>query len=86
MTVIAPPGTKKLAKLKSDMSNLRDVRESSGQNQLTFWSKFGVTQSGGSRYENGRGIPLPLSMLLMLYFSGLLNDVELAKAKKSVRV
>lgn len=38
-------------------------RSKSGLNQETFWSRIGVTQSGGCRYENGRRVP-PTVLLL----------------------
>lgn len=37
-------------------------------NQSEFWGRFGVTQSGGSRYESGRDIPLPMQVLLNVAF------------------
>lgn len=33
-------------------------------NQSDFWSRIKVTQSGGSRYESGRQLPLPVQLLL----------------------
>ena len=33
-----------------------------------FWSRVGVTQSGGSRYESGRNIPRPVQMLLRIAY------------------
>ena len=47
------------------------VREARGKrylNQSEFWSKLGVTQSGGSRYESGRNIPLPVQQLLQIAY------------------
>jgi predicted transcriptional regulator len=44
----------------------KEMRSKSGQNQSDFWKPLGVTQSGGSRYESGRGIPRPVQFLLML--------------------
>lgn len=44
----------------------RAVRCKLGINQQQFWSKIGVTQSGGSRYENGRNMPVPVRELLRL--------------------
>lgn len=44
----------------------REVRRKLGLNQLQFWSKLGVTQSGGSRYESGRSMPRPVRELLRL--------------------
>jgi len=43
-----------------------ELRKKAGLNQGQFWSKLGVTQSGGSRYESGRGIPEPVQLLLQL--------------------
>lgn len=43
---------------------IQSFRRKNGMNQATFWSRLGVTQSGGSRYENGRSIPHPVELLL----------------------
>ena len=60
------------------------ARKKSGANQSAFWKKFGVTQSGGSRYENGRGIPLPTRILMALHEAGKISDQDLEAALKSV--
>lgn len=44
--------------------NPREVRQQLGLNQQEFWSRIGVTQSGGSRYESGRNMPRPVRELL----------------------
>lgn len=44
----------------------RTIRRKLGLNQQQFWSKLGVTQSGGSRYESGRNMPQPVQQLLRL--------------------
>ena len=44
----------------------REIRRKLGLNQSQFWSKIGVTQSGGSRYESGRNMPKPVRELLRL--------------------
>lgn len=44
----------------------REIRKKLGLNQQQFWSKVGVTQSGGSRYESGRNMPRPVRELLRL--------------------
>ncbi|MTD32441.1 helix-turn-helix domain-containing protein [Paludibacterium denitrificans] len=44
--------------------NPREIRNSLGLNQQQFWTRIGVTQSGGSRYENGRNIPKPVQALI----------------------
>jgi predicted transcriptional regulator len=44
-------------KLFKKIPNLREIRQKLDLNQQEFWSKVGVTQSGGSRYESGREMP-----------------------------
>lgn len=73
-----------MAKAKSSIENVRALRESLGLNQSAFWSKFGVTQSGGSRYENGRNIPKPIKVLLQANLDGALDDATLEKLMKKV--
>jgi transcriptional regulator with XRE-family HTH domain len=50
------------------IANPRDIRKKLGLNQIEFWSKIGVTQSGGSRYESGRSMPKPVRELLRLVY------------------
>lgn len=69
-------------KAKLDFSNISTDRKKLGINQMDFWKRFGVTQSGGSRYESGRNIPKPLAILLWLHKSGKVTDKDLADAQK----
>jgi len=48
--------------------DVKEVRKQFGLNQSKFWSKIGVTQSGGSRYESGRAMPKPVEMLFNMAF------------------
>ena len=48
------------------LTNPRQIRYRVGMNQQEFWGSIGVTQSGGSRYENGRSMPKPVRELLRL--------------------
>src|SRR5215213_9260416 len=48
------------------ISNPREIRRKLRMNQQEFWSRIGVTQSGGSRYESGRSMPKPVRELLRL--------------------
>lgn len=73
-----------MAKVKASLSDVRALRESLGLNQSSFWSKFGVTQSGGSRYENGRNIPKPIKLLLQANLDGALDDAALEKLMKKI--
>ncbi|RTL58092.1 MAG: transcriptional regulator [Rhodocyclaceae bacterium] len=50
----------------TDKIDAREIRRKLGLNQQQFWSKLGVTQSGGSRYESGRNMPRPVQQLLRL--------------------
>jgi DNA-binding transcriptional regulator YiaG len=60
------------------ISNPREIRRRLRLNQQEFWSRVGVTQSGGSRYESGRTIPRPVRELLRLVH---IEGIELAKAR-----
>ena len=57
----------------------REIRRKLGLNQQQFWSKLGVTQSGGSRYESGRNIPRPVQQLLRLVH---VEQIDINKVKR----
>ena len=56
---------------------LRQFRMSKRESQATFWARFGVTQSSGSRFETGLGVPPAVALLVKLYANGKLNDGDL---------
>lgn len=56
---------------------LREFRKKRRESQCRFWSRFGVTQSRGSRFELGMEIPPPVAILLKLYFCGVITDGDL---------
>jgi len=58
--------------------NPRDIRRKLQMNQQEFWSRIGVTQSGGSRYESGRTMPKPVRELLRLVH---IEGIPLEKAR-----
>jgi len=60
------------------ISNPREIRNRLHLNQEEFWSRIGVTQSGGSRYESGRSMPKPVRELLRLVH---IEGIELNQAK-----
>ena len=68
MTRLRAPGKEygavQTMKLFNFSINPRDIRRRLGLNQQEFWTKIGVTQSGGSRYESGRDMPKPVRELL----------------------
>ncbi|MCX7894055.1 MAG: helix-turn-helix domain-containing protein [Burkholderiales bacterium] len=57
----------------------RQIRQKLGLNQEEFWTKIGVTQSGGSRYESGRAMPKPVRELLRLVH---VERIDLSRVKK----
>lgn len=57
----------------------REIRRKLGLNQQQFWSKIGVTQSGGSRYESGRNMPKPVRELLRLVH---VEQIDIATIKR----
>ncbi len=59
--------------------DVREIRRKLGMNQSQFWSKIGVTQSGGSRYESGRNIPRPVQALLRLVH---IDQIDITKIRK----
>jgi DNA-binding transcriptional regulator YiaG len=69
-------------KKKLDFGNIATDRKKENLNQKDFWARYGVTQSGGSRYESGRNIPKPLAILLWLHRSGKISDKDLSDALK----
>jgi hypothetical protein len=66
------PGTRSLV-----MRNLKQIRVNRRESQATFWARFGVTQSSGSRFETGLGVPPAVAILVKLYISGRLSDGDL---------
>ncbi len=66
-------------KLFEEISSPRELRRKLGLNQHDFWSKVGVTQSGGSRYESGRNMPRPVRELVRLVH---IEQIDLTKIKK----
>ena len=61
----------------SGQVSLRQFRISKRESQATFWARFGVTQSSGSRFETGLGVPPPVALLVKLYVNGKLSDGDL---------
>ena len=62
-----------------ELVNPREIRRRLGLNQEEFWTRIGVTQSGGSRYESGRNMPKPVRELLRLVH---VERIDLSRVKK----
>lgn len=67
------------AKSIDKTSEPREIRRKLGLNQQQFWSKIGVTQSGGSRYESGRNMPRPVRELLRLVH---VEQIDIQRVKR----
>jgi transcriptional regulator with XRE-family HTH domain len=63
----------------TDKIDPREIRRKLGMNQQQFWSRLGVTQSGGSRYESGRNMPRPVQQLLRLVH---VEQIDIQKIKR----
>lgn len=68
-------------KFKSS-EEIRDWRRKHKMNQAEFWSRVGVTQSGGSRYETGRNVPKSVQILLTVTYG---TDKQLEKMLEALR-
>jgi transcriptional regulator with XRE-family HTH domain len=66
-------------KLLDLVLNPREIRRRLGLNQEQFWTRIGVTQSGGSRYESGRAMPKPVRELLRVVH---VERIDLSRVKK----
>ncbi len=73
-----------MARKSPTINDPSELRKSAGLNQTEFWKRFGVTQSGGSRYESGRSMPTPLKVLLQAWIDKLVDDAAMAKLLKKV--
>jgi len=58
------------------------MRKKTGLNQSEFWSRVGLGQSAGSRYESGRNIPRPVQMLLRIAYG---TKAQAAKQLEALR-
>lgn len=66
--------------MKSDEKiDARVLRRKLGINQQQFWSKLGVTQSAGSRYESGRNMSRPVQQLLRLVH---VEQIDIGKIRR----
>lgn len=73
-----------MARKSPTINDPSELRKSAGLNQTEFWKRFGVTQSGGSRYESGRSMPTPLKVLMQAWIDKLIDDAAMAKLLKKV--
>ena len=68
--------------MSSNKIDLKEIRKKLGLNQSQFWATLGVTQSGGSRYENDRNIPAPVESLATIAYG---TNAQLYKELQRLR-
>ena len=66
-------------------ASIKELRKSRRESQSKFWSRFGVTQSRGSRFERGLKLPFAVAILVRLYFDGKVSDRDLQHAGRMSR-
>ena len=62
------------------VKNLKSLRILQRETQSAFWYRFGVSQSRGSRFEQGVRMPSSVAILLGLYLEKKVNDEDLLDA------
>ena len=78
--------TEKPAKKPPSIRNYRELRRKMDISQFEFWSRIGVTQSGGSRYETMRRVPKPTQTVIDLTYGPLNAAVERLAAMRGITV
>ena len=78
--------TEKPAKKPPSIRNYRELRRKMDISQFEFWSRIGVTQSGGSRYETMRKVPKPTQTVIDLPSGPLNAAVERLAAMRGITV
>lgn len=80
MTDIRQPQTEDaslLVRVEINSAFIQSCRRQVKESQKTFWARFGVTQSRGSRFELGANIPKPVMILLRLYFEARISEEDI---------
>lgn len=78
--------TEKPAKKLPSIRNYRELRRKMNISQSEFWSRIGVTQSGGSRYETMRKVPKTTQTVIDLTYGPLNAAVERLAAMRGITV
>lgn len=66
------------APVRLNLSDVKAYRLARAESQTVFWGRFLVTQSSGSRYEQGAKIPPTLGMLIAGWADDLISESQLA--------
>lgn len=68
--------------LCEDGASAQALRKKLGLNQFDFWGRVGVAQSGGSRYESGRSMPIQIAWAVHIAYG---TEAQAAAMVKSLR-
>lgn len=69
-----------------DGAAAKALRESRDESQDVFWSRVGITQSGGWRYEQGTPIPKYVRILLFaIYVAGIDIDASTPEGAEALK-
>jgi hypothetical protein len=79
---IEPHELRTPAHLEINSAFIQVYRKGMKESQKCFWSRFGVTQSRGSRFELGASIPKPVMILLRLYFEKVISDDDISNVSQ----
>jgi hypothetical protein len=80
---IEPQEPRLPAHLEINSAFIQAYRKKVKESQKRFWSRFGVTQSRGSRFELGASIPKPVMILLRLYFEKIISDDDISQVTQT---
>jgi hypothetical protein len=80
---IEPQEVRLPAHLEINSAFIQAYRKKVKESQKRFWSRFGVTQSRGSRFELGASIPKPVMILLRLYFQKIISDDDISNVTQT---
>ncbi|TVT73155.1 MAG: hypothetical protein FHP92_14715 [Denitromonas halophila] len=85
----APDFSKKIhaarvSRFRKLLANPMQLRESDNYNQSDYWRLYGVSQSAGSRMENGRPLSGSTQILIVLKALGRISDEDLIDAVRLV--
>jgi hypothetical protein len=75
MGTLTPEDRETVARVFADLRKYRAVELK--ENQGVFWSRYGLTQAAGSRYESSadaRRLPTPIAMLVAFYALGYISN------------
>ena len=75
---------RRLERAQRCLADVRALRRASGLSQTDFWRRYGVTQSAGSRFENGRAMSVSVQILVLLDAFGYVDKSKLVEAVKFV--